>query len=235
MNEPVVLVTGGAGNVGRAVTRAFLESGARVTVPFYKTDAPATLDELRAEFGDRVHSFALDLTTERGAQRAIQEVVEWGGRLDVVAHLVGGYTGGVRLADTPVEALDHMLDLNLKSAWLVSRFAIPAMLRVGGGAMVFVSSRAAVRGRAKQATYAIAKSALVTLVEAIAEEYRDEGIRANVVLPGTVDTESNRHKMPDADHGRWTSPREIAEVIRYLASPEARAINGASVPVYGIS
>lgn len=235
MNEPVVLVTGGAGNVGRAVTRAFLESGARVTVPFYKTDAPTALDGLRATFGDRVHSFALDLTTERGAQQAIDQVVEWGGRLDVVAHLVGGYTGGMRIADTPVEALDRMMDLNLKSAWLVSRFALPALARGGGGSMVFVSSRAAREGRAERAAYAVAKSALITLVEAIAEEYREDGIRANVVLPDTVDTEANRRSRPDADHSRWTSPEEIARVIRYLASPESRPINGASIPVYGFS
>lgn len=235
MSEPVVLVTGGAGNVGRAVTRAFLEGGARVAVPFYKTDAPSALDELRTQFGSRVHSFALDLTTERGAEMAVQQVVEWGGRLDVVAHLVGGYSGGTKIGDTPVEAFDRMIDLNLKSAWLVARFAVPVMARDGGGSLVFVSSRAAREARSGQAAYAVAKSALITLVEALAEEYRDQGIRANAVLPGTVDTEANRRSMPDADASRWPSPEEVARVIHYLASPESGPVNGASVPVYGRS
>lgn len=101
--------------------------------------------------------------------------------------------------------------------------------------MVFVSSRAAREGRSEHAAYAVSKAALVTLAEAIAEEYRGEGIRANVVLPGTVDTEANRRSMPEADHSQWTSPREIAEVIRYLASAEASAVNGACLPVYGNS
>ena len=235
MNQPVVLVAGGAGNVGRSVTRAFLEGGGRVVVPFYKTDVLSALDDLRSEFRDRVYSFALDLTTERGANLAIQQTVEWGGRLDVVVHLVGGYTGGARIVDAPVEALDRMIDLNLRSAWLVTRAAVPAMLRNGGGSMVFVSSRAALQGRSGHAAYAVTKAALITLVEAIAEEYREDGIRANVILPGTVDTESNRRSMPDADHARWTSPDEIARVIHYLASPQSGAINGAAVPVYGRS
>lgn len=235
MNEPVVLVAGGAGNLGRSVTRAFLESGGRVAVPFYKTDAISALDDLRAQYRDRLYLFALDLTTERGAGQAIQQVVEWGGRLDVVAHLVGGYSGGTRIADTPADELERMIDLNLKSAWLVTRSAVPAMTARGGGSMVFVSSRAAREGRRGHAAYAVTKSALITLVEAIAEEYRDDGIRANVVLPGTMDTEANRRAMPDADHSRWTSPDQIASVIHYLASAESSAINGASIPVYGMS
>jgi len=235
MTDTVALITGGAGNLGRAVTRAFLESGARVAVPFHKSDRPDALDALKGEFGDRILHFALDLTTERGANAAVEQVVEWGGRLDTVAHLVGGWQGGVKLADTPVEVWDRMMDLNLKSAWLVARAAVPAMVRGGGGSMVFVSSRAARVGRAGNAAYAVSKAALLTLVEAIAEEYRPEGVRASAVLPGTVDTEDNRRAMPGADHAEWTSPEEIARVILFLASDAACSVNGAAVPVYGRS
>src|SRR5688500_3211455 len=124
MNDYGVLVTGGAGNLGRVVTRAFLEAGARVTVPYYKTDVPSSLDQLRSQYRDRLSAFALDLTTERGAEQVVRQAMEWAGRLDVVAHLVGGYTGGTRIGDTPVEAWERMIDLNLKSAFLISRFAI---------------------------------------------------------------------------------------------------------------
>ena len=235
MTEKVVLVPGGAGNLGRAVTRVFLQAGARVAVPVYKADRPDALDGLHAEHGERLHSFALDLTTERGAEAAVRTAVEWGKRLDMVAHMIGGYRGAPTLADTPVEVWDRMIDLNLKSAYLASRFAIPPMRQQGGGSLVFVSSRAARVGRAGRAAYAISKAALLTLVEALAEEFQDEGIRANAVLPGTVDTEDNRRQMPNADHSRWTSPEEIARVILFLASPEAAAISGAAVPVYGRS
>lgn len=233
MKDSTVLVPGGAGNLGRAVTRALLERGARVVVPFYKTDAPSALDSLREEFGDRLNSFALDLTTERGAEQAIVQAIEWGGRLDAVTHLVGGYTGGMDLAATPLEVWDRMMDLNLKSAWLVTRFAVPAMIESGGGSLVFVSSRAALEGRAGQGAYSISKSAVLTLVETIAEEYAGQNIRANAVLPGIIDTPANRAAMPDADHARWPSPADVAKVIVFLASKEADVVNGGAVPVYG--
>jgi NAD(P)-dependent dehydrogenase (short-subunit alcohol dehydrogenase family) len=235
MSEPVVLVTGGAGNVGLAVTEAFLRRGARVVVPLYKTDHPASLDALRDSHAGRLHTFALDLTTERGAEQAVQQAVEWGGGIDAVAHLMGGYAGGASLADTPMATWDRMMDLNLKSAWLVARFSLPRMVAQGGGAFVFVSSRAAVRGRAGHGAYAVAKSALLTLVEAIAEEYGTQGIRANAVLPGTIDTEANRRANPGADPSGWTPPAQIADVVAFLASAESVAINGAAVPVYGRS
>jgi NAD(P)-dependent dehydrogenase (short-subunit alcohol dehydrogenase family) len=235
MNHSTVLVTGGAGNVGRAVTRAFLEAGARVAVPLYKTDQQNALDPERAEHGDRLLTFALDLTTERGAEAAVRDVWDWSGRLDSVVHMIGGYTGGTRLGDTSIEAWDRMIDLNLKSAYLVARASLPRMLEARRGSFVFVSSRAARSGRGGHAAYAVAKSALVTFAEALAEEYRDDGIRCNVVLPGTIDTPGNRRAMPDADTARWTQPEEIARAILFLASDDAAAINGAAVPVHGRS
>jgi NAD(P)-dependent dehydrogenase (short-subunit alcohol dehydrogenase family) len=231
MTDSVVLIPGGAGNLGCAVTRAFLEGGARVAVPFYKTDRPDALDTLREEFGERIIHFALDLTTERGANAAVEQVLEWADRLDAVAHLVGGWSGGMSLAETPVELWDRMMDLNLKSTFLVARAAIPAMLRGGGGSLVFVSSRAAREGRAGNAAYAVAKAGILTLTEAIAEEYAGRGIRANAILPGTLATEANRRAMPDADHSGWTPPEEVAQRIVHLASPGGSASNGAAIPV----
>lgn len=235
MNDSVVLVTGGAGNLGLAVTRRFLEDGGRVAVPIYKTDSTTGLDSLAAEFGERLHSFALDLTTERGSEQAVQRVVEWAGKLDAVAHLIGGYIGEPRIAETEIESWDRMMDLNLKSAWLIARAALPVMTAAGGGSFVFVSSRAARTDRAGHVSYAVAKAALITLAESIAEEYAAQGIRSNAVLPGIVDTARNRREQPDADHSLWTLPEEIARVIVFLASDAASAINAAAIPVYGRS
>jgi NAD(P)-dependent dehydrogenase (short-subunit alcohol dehydrogenase family) len=232
---PVVFISGGAGNLGRAVTRAFLEAGWRAAVALHHTDAKGALDALTAEFPGRLTGFLLDLTTERGAEAAIRQATEWGGRLDSVAHLMGAWAGGIKVADTPVDAWDRMMDLNLKSAFLLSRAAIPRLLEAGGGSLVFVSSRAARTDRAGMAPYAVAKAGLLVLAETIAEEYRDRGVRANAVLPGTIDTPANRAGMPKADHARWTAPEEIARAIVFLASPAASAVNGAAVPVYGRS
>lgn len=235
MTDRTVLVTGGAGNIGSAVTRIFLEKGAYVAVPYYKPDPTGNLDSLRAEFGDRLHTFALDLTTERGANAAVQEVVEWRGALDSVVHMMGGYSGGHPLAETPVEVWDRMMDLNLKSAWLITRAAVPALLQSDGGTLVFVSSRAARQQRSGRGVYSISKAGLLILTEAIMEEYGQNGIRANAVLPGVVDTEANREAMPDSNHDLWTPPEQIAQVILFLSSDDSAAITGAAIPVYGQS
>lgn len=233
MNDRVVLVTGGAGHLGRSVTRTFLEGGARVVVPMYKGDADGVLDELRGRYPGRLHTFSLDLTTERGAAQAVGQVVEWGGRIDAVAHLIGGYIGGQEIADTATDVWEHMIDLNLTSAWLVARSALPPMVGQGGGSLVFVSSRSALRQRARNGAYAVSKAALITLAEAIAEEYGGRGVRANVVVPGTIDTEANRRAMPDADPAGWTPPGQVARVIAYLSSSAADGMNGKVVEVGG--
>jgi NAD(P)-dependent dehydrogenase (short-subunit alcohol dehydrogenase family) len=233
MNEDVVLVTGGAGNLGRAVTRAFLEQGARVAVPFYKTDQPTALDTLGKRFPDALNTFALDLTTERGSEQAVRQTVEWGGRLSAVVHLVGGYNGGFSIAETPLEVWNRMVELNMTSAYLIARFALPHFLEAERGTFVFVSSRAAFEGRASQSAYATTKAGLITFAKVIAEEYGDSGIRSNVIVPDTIDTEANRNAMPNADHSRFIDPDAIARVIVFLTSAGAGAINGAAVPIYG--
>jgi NAD(P)-dependent dehydrogenase (short-subunit alcohol dehydrogenase family) len=228
----IVLVTGGAGNLGRAVTRVLLESGLRVAVPFYNTDATDALDALKPEWGGRLFTFALDLTTQRGARAAVEQTTEWGGRLDAVCHLIGGFRGGTRIADTPMEVWERMLDLNLRSAWMIAQAALPQMVERGGGRLVFVGSRAVFHGRAGNAAYSVSKAGLATLAAAIAEEYGSDGIRANLVLPGTVDTAGNRAAMPDADASRWTPPEQIARVIHFLISDASAPVNGAAIPVH---
>lgn len=232
---PVVFISGGAGNLGRAVTAAFLEAGWRAAVALHHTDAKGALDPLASAHPGRLTSFLLDLTTERGAAAAVTQTVEWGGRLDAVAHLMGGWAGGAKVADAPADVWDRMMSLNLTSAWHLSRAAIPRMLEGGGGSLVFVSSRAARVGRSGMAAYAVSKAGLLVLAETISEEYRERGIRANAVLPGTIDTPANRAGMPNADHSAWTAPEEIARAILFLASPASSAVNGAAVPVYGRS
>jgi NAD(P)-dependent dehydrogenase (short-subunit alcohol dehydrogenase family) len=234
-NEPVVFVSGGAGNLGRAVVGAFLEAGWRVAVALHHTDRKGALDPLAAAHPGRLHSFLIDLTKEMGAESAVRQTAQWGGRIDAAAHLVGAWAGGAKTAEAAVGTWDVMMEINLRSAFLLARAAIPRMLEGGGGSLVFVSSRSAVTGRSGMGAYAVAKAGLIVLAETIAEEYRQQGIRANCVLPGTIDTPANRASIPDADHERWTPPEEIARAIVFLASPASAAVNGAAIPVYGRS
>jgi NAD(P)-dependent dehydrogenase (short-subunit alcohol dehydrogenase family) len=228
--ERVALITGGAGGLGRACVDAFLEDGWRVAVPVHRS--ADGLREPAEHHGDRLTWFEADLATEEGAAHAVARTVEWAGRLDAVVHTVGGYAGSGPLHEAPVEEWDRMMAVNLRSAYLVARAALP---RLGeGGSMVFVSSRAALKGRKGNAAYAVSKAALLTLVEAIAEEQKGR-VRANAVLPGTIDTPANRAAMPNAKHGTWTPPDEIARVILFLASPASAPVSGAAVPVYGES
>lgn len=229
--ERVTLVTGGAGNLGLAVTAAFMDAGWRVAVPVHSGPGEG-LGELAARHEGRVTWFAADLAADDGAERAVAQTVEWAGRMDAAVHTMGGYAGGHSIPETPVDEWDRMMSLNLRSSFLLARAAIPRM--GAGGALVFVASRAALSGRKGHAAYAVSKAALLTLVEAIAEENRG-GVRANAVLPGTIDTAANRAAMPGADASRWTPPEEIARVVLFLASPDSAPVSGAAVPVYGQS
>ena len=232
---PVAFISGGAGNLGRAVTAAFLEAGWRVSVALHHTDAKNALDPLKAAHPGRVSTCLLDLSKELGAASAITQTVQWGGRLDAVAHLMGGWVGGEKVADTSLGVWEAMMSVNLTSAFLLTRAALPRMLEGGGGSLVYVSSRTAREKRAGSAAYAVSKAGLLVLAESVAEEYGERGIRANAVLPGTMDTPANRRAMPDADFAKWVPTGEVARVILFLASSESAAVNGAAVPVYGRS
>lgn len=230
--ERVVLVTGGSGGLGSAVTGAFLADGWRVAVPTHSGRGSDALEGLALRHPDRLTWFGADLAAAAGAADAVDRTLSWAGRMDAVVHTVGGYAGGAPLHETPVEEWDRMISINLRSAFLVARAAIPRLAE--GGALVFVSSRAAVQGRKGHAAYAVSKAALLTLTEAVAEEYRGR-VRASAVLPGTIDTPANRAAMPDAEHASWTPPAEIARVILFLASAASGTVSGAAVPVYGAS
>ena len=228
--ERVALITGGSGALGRACVEAFLEDGWRVAVPMHRS--AGRLGEIARRHGDRLTWFEADLANEEGAERTVDRTCEWAGRLDAVVHTVGGYEAAPSVQETAVDAWDRMMDVNLRSAFLVARAALPRLRE--DGTLVFVSSRAALRGRKGNAAYAVSKAALLTLVEAIAEENKGHA-RANAVLPGTIDTPANREAMPGAAHHTWTAPEEIARVILFLSSPASAPVSGAAIPVYGES
>jgi NAD(P)-dependent dehydrogenase (short-subunit alcohol dehydrogenase family) len=150
-----------------------------------------------------------------------------------VVNLVGGYAEGGRVHETPVDAFEAQLRLNLRPTYLVTAAALPHLMAAGGGSVVCVSSRAALRAFPGAAGYITAKAALLALVDALAVEYRDDLIRVNALLPSTIDTPGNRASQPHADFSRWVPPAQIADLIAYLCSDASVATSGAHIPVYG--
>ena len=229
MTDRTVLITGGTGALGSAVVKAFLDDGWRAVVTW-------VVPEERDRAGDQggAHLVQADLFERADAARAVAEAAsEPAAPLRAVAALVGGYSGGPRVEETPVEEFERMLRLNLRPTYLVAQAAIPRLIEAGGGGIVCVSARAALEPFAGAAGYIAAKAAVLAFARAVAIEYRDQGVRCNAVLPSVIDTPANRAAQPAADHSRWVAPGEIASVIRFLCSEDATATSGAAVPVYG--
>lgn len=231
----VALVTGAGGNLGGAVARAFYDAGASLVLADRRPDRLAAVYPAEQFAPARVHIAAADLTDEASVQALVAGALDRFGAIDILANTVGGFRAGTSVHETSLETWEFMLALNARSAFLISKAVIPPMLARGGGKIVHVASRAALSGSARQVAYSVSKGAVVRLVETLAAELRHKGINANCVLPGTIDTPQNRAEMPDADFSKWVAPEAIADVILFLASDAARAVNGAAVPVYGRS
>ena len=153
--------------------------------------------------------------------------------LGAVVNLVGGFAMGKRMHETPIEDFDAQLRLNLRPTYLVCQAALALLQAAGGGAIVCVSSRAALKPFRGAAGYVVAKAAVLAFVDVLAEEYRDDDIRVNAILPSVIDTPANRRSMPDADFSRWVAPEQLAAVIRFLCEDASAAVSGAHIPVYG--
>lgn len=227
MADRSVLVTGGTGGLGTAVTAAFLAAGWRTVVPVRD---PARAAHLPAG----AVTTRADLTDPDQVEQAVAVAAqEPGAPLRAVVNLVGGFAAGRLVHETPVAEFERMLELNLRPTYLVTAAGLPHLVAAGGGAVVCVSSRAAVSPFAGAAGYVTAKAAVLAFASAVAVEYRSAGVRCNTVLPSIIDTPANRAAQPQADHSRWVRPAEIAAVVRFLASDESAPTSGATIPVYG--
>jgi len=227
--EGTALVTGGTGALGEAVVRDLLDAGAKVTATWILESERQRIEEsLGGE--DGLELAQADLLSEEGARAAVEAA---GAELGALVSLVGGYGGSGRLHEAPPEEFERMMALNLTTALNVSRATLPVMVERGAGAIVCVGTKAALEPFSGAAGYAVSKAAVLALVRSIAVEYRDDGVRANAVLPSVIDTPANRESMPDADHETWVPPAQIARVIRFLCSADSAPISGAEIPVYG--
>jgi len=234
MTGKTALVAGGTGGLGRAVTQAFLAAGANVIVTYRKDQEFAELNSSGGNPATLV-GYKVDVTDEAAVQQLIERILSDHQKLDILVNAVGGYTGGKTLWDSNAKVLDDMLALNLRSGFLLSRAAAKAMLQERRGAIVNVASKAALAHEAGMAAYAASKAAAVALMDSLAADLKGTGVRVNSILPSIIDTEINRRAMPSADFHKWPKPEEIARVILFLCSDDAKIIHGAAIPVYGDS
>jgi len=226
MEGKVAIVTGADGGLGKSVTQALLDSGVTVVGTSRKIQT--------AEFQ---HSSFLgipaDISNKEAAEQLVDQVLSRFGRLDVLVHTVGGFAGGQAVVDTDDDTFQRMMDVNLKPLLHILRAAIPPLRQSGAGCVIAVGSRAAIEPGPRVGAYSASKAAMLSVMKTVAIENRDAGLRANVVLPGTIDTPANRQSNPDADFSKWVRPDAIASLIMWLAGDAGREINGAAIPIYG--
>src|SRR6266849_8316552 len=226
MKNKVVLITGAKGGLGSFVTQRFLARGATVV---------GTSRSISREDFPEANFVALPVDfTKAGAVRAgVESIASRFGRLDVLVHVVGGFAGGQTVAETDDATWERMRELNLTSAFYVLRAAIPHLRKSGKGRIIAIGSLAAVEPHAGLGAYVTFKAALTMLVRTVARENKDAGLTANVVLPGTMDTPTNRKSMPGADFSKWVQPGDVADLVLWLADERAAHITGTAIPVDG--
>jgi len=229
----LVVVTGGTGGLGRAVSLAFLAEGARVAVTYRSQPELEALKSVAGENAAKLEGYIVNVTDEVAVRTFAEKLEVSGQGIDILVNTVGGYAGGIPLWKTELSVMERMLALNLRSGFLLARAFVPRMVERQSGAVVNIAARAAVDHAAGAAAYAASKAAAVAMMDCLAADLKGTGVRANSVLPSIIDTEANRKAMPGADFAVWPKPEEIAEVVLFLASDEARLVHGASVPVYG--
>jgi NAD(P)-dependent dehydrogenase (short-subunit alcohol dehydrogenase family) len=231
----IVVVAGGTGGLGRAVSVAFLEQSARVVVTYRKQEELDALKAAAGANGSLLEGSRVDVTDEAAVNQMMDSVATRHGRLDALVNTVGGFAGGVKLWELDTKVFDQMLSLNVRSGYALARAAVRVMLKQGSGAIVNVAAKAAFDHGAGAAAYAASKAAAVAMMDSLAADLKGTRIRVNSVLPSIIDTAANRKAMPDADFSKWPKPEAIARVIIYLCSDDAAVIHGAAVPVYGES
>jgi NAD(P)-dependent dehydrogenase (short-subunit alcohol dehydrogenase family) len=229
----VVLVAGGTGALGRAVALSFLNESAAVVVTFRRQDEFARLSAAAGERASYLNGHQADVTDPDATSELIAKIVADRGRIDVLVNAVGGYAGGTPLWQITPEVFDRMFALNLRSGYALCRAVVPVMLNQGCGSIVNVASRSAFDHAAGAAAYGASKAAAVAMIDSLAADLKGKGVRVNSVVPSIFDSEANRAAMPKADFARWPKPEDIARVILFLSSDDARLIHGAAIPVYG--
>jgi NAD(P)-dependent dehydrogenase (short-subunit alcohol dehydrogenase family) len=230
-SSKTIIVAGGTGALGRAVSQAFIREGATVVTTFRTASEYQTLSNALGEARARLEGEQIDATDEAAVRRFVAAVIERHSRIDALVNAVGGYAGDVKLWELDTALLDRMLALNLRSFHALARAAVPEFLEQGRGAIVNVVARAALDHPAGASAYAASKAAALAMTNSLAAELAGTSIRVNSILPRIIDTPANRQAMPKANFAKWAQPEGIADLILFLCSDAARVVHGAAISV----
>lgn len=231
--QSIVIITGAVGNLGFATAQAF-ERGGHKTVLVDRSP-----DRLKKVFPDLARSTdhlllgGVDLSNLASVEKLAADTVSRFGCIDVLVNTVGAWGGGKPAHEEDLGTWDFLFNVNLRTTLHCCRAVIPQMLKQQHGRIINVASRDGLMGSAGYAAYSASKSAVLRLTESLADELKASNINVNCIMPGTIDTPQNRSAIPNADFSKWVEPEALADVILFLASDAARAVNGAALPVYG--
>jgi NAD(P)-dependent dehydrogenase (short-subunit alcohol dehydrogenase family) len=226
----VAVITGAAGNLGRAVSKRFADGGARLVLVERSAER---LEVLAAELAVESLVQTADLTDVAAVDAMVSAVEARFGQIDILAHTVGGYVAGKPVHDVDLEMLDKAFNLNVRPVYITcGRIARHMVEHNVQGKIVIVLARSALKGSNNHGAYNASKAAAQRIMESMSAELRDRGINVNGVLPSTIDTPPNRESMPNADFSKWVTPEDMANAIAFLASDAAKAVHGASLEVY---
>ncbi|MEM8844805.1 MAG: SDR family NAD(P)-dependent oxidoreductase [Pseudomonadota bacterium] len=232
MENKVVLITGATGALGSAAANVFDKASANLALTGREQ---AKLQEISTQLSKNHFINSCDLSSETECENLISKVIDYYGSIDILLNVAGGFAMGPKVHELRPDDFTHMFNTNFISTFNTCKSVIPQMIQQGAGRIINVSARAATEGKAKMAPYCISKSAVVTLTESLAAEHKQDDINVNCILPGTIDTQTNRKDMPNADYSTWVPTMDLANTMLFLSSNLANSINGALIPVYGKS
>lgn len=228
----VVVITGGEGPLGRAVSKKFLAEGAKTVIAWYAPDEWEEAKGLIADYKGQFVDMHVDATKEEQVTELMKKAKEAFGSLDILLHMVGMFHAGEMIWETDTATLEKLLEVNLKSAFLCSKYALRIMIEKGQGRIIFFPARLAIEPQPRMGAYSISKAGLITLMLALREELKDTNITVNSVMPTAIDTWKTR-KMPHAEPDKWVSPADIADLLSCLCSNECDALSGSILKVPG--
>lgn len=228
----VTVIVGGEGPLGREVSKKFLAEGVKVLIGWYAEQEWEEAKGLISAYKGQFEDMQVDATKEEQVQKLMQKAKDTFGSLDVLLHMVGMVHIGPMIWETEMATWEKLMDVNLKSAFLCSKHAVRVMLEKKKGRIVFFPARVAQEPQPRFGAYAVSKSGLITLINALREELRGTNITVNGVMPSVMDTFRTRH-MPNPEPDKWVKPSDIADLLCCLCSDECDALSGSILKVFG--
>lgn len=227
------IVTGGTGALGSVCVDHFSAAGLNIAIPYNSEKSLAAIPRGVTQSSGKLLTIKTDLTVEEQVESFVAQVVKRFGTIDYLVNTAGGYSGGRTIDEVTLDEWEDIMKMNMRTAFLICRGVLRVMRKQSFGRVVNIAAMPALSSSAKKGPYAIAKRAVVTLTETIAEETKGMGITANAIAPSIILTEANKQSMPKAEFSRWVTPQEIAQLILYLCSDESRSVSGNVIKIYG--